>query len=267
MHWTEIFGFITLGFIPAFMLLDLVHHPKQYDAPRWYRLRGLLMSLAAVAASFGVAWLWGEVLTFPSLFDLSGWNLFAAAGVGILVYEFVHYWYHRSAHRFDWLWRAAHQTHHSTESHDAFGANYTAPLDFFMFASLPILVVAPLLGLSAGSAAIVGAFIGFNAMFQHANLRTPRWLGYVIQRPESHSLHHARGVHGFNYSDLPLWDMVFGTFRNPRYFADEVGFYKGASAKVAAMWTFQDVSKPENEDETPTRRIPTTSVLEKQRAA
>jgi sterol desaturase/sphingolipid hydroxylase (fatty acid hydroxylase superfamily) len=53
-------------------------------------------------------------------------------------------------------------------------------------------------------------------MFQHANLRTPRWLGYIIQRPESHGIHHERGLHAFNYADLPLWDMVFGTFRNPR---------------------------------------------------
>jgi sterol desaturase/sphingolipid hydroxylase (fatty acid hydroxylase superfamily) len=229
--------------IPAFLLLDLLHHPVKYDAPRWYRLTGLLMSAAVIAGSFGLAWLWGNVLTFPSLFDLSGWNVALAAGVGILVYEFFHYWYHRAAHRFDWLWLAAHQTHHSTESHDAFGANYTSPLDFFMFGSIPTLVIVPLLGLSPGSAAIAAAFITFNAMFQHANLRTPRWLGYIIQRPESHSLHHQRGVHRYNYSDLPLWDMIFGTFRNPEGFAKEVGFYKGASARIPAMWAFRDASK------------------------
>ena len=55
-----------------------------------------------------------------------------------------------------------------------------------------------------------------SAIFQHANVRTPRWLGYFVQRPESHSLHHERGVHRDNYSDLPVFDMLFGTFRNPR---------------------------------------------------
>jgi sterol desaturase/sphingolipid hydroxylase (fatty acid hydroxylase superfamily) len=36
------------------------------------------------------------------------------------------------------------------------------------------------------------------------------WLGSVFQRPESHCVHHQEGVHSFNYSDLPLWDMLLG---------------------------------------------------------
>ena len=32
------------------------------------------------------------------------------------------------------------------------------------------------------------------AMFQHANIRTPRWIGYVVQRPESHAVHHGRAT-------------------------------------------------------------------------
>jgi sterol desaturase/sphingolipid hydroxylase (fatty acid hydroxylase superfamily) len=51
-------------------------------------------------------------------------------------------------------------------------------------------------------------------VFQHANGDTPHGLGYLIQRPQSHAIHHQRGVHAFNYADLSLWDMVFGTFRN-----------------------------------------------------
>jgi sterol desaturase/sphingolipid hydroxylase (fatty acid hydroxylase superfamily) len=31
-------------------------------------------------------------------------------------------------------------------------------------------------------------------------------------------------VHSFNYSDLPLWDMLFGTFHNPRRFEARCGF-------------------------------------------
>src|SRR3546814_7488520 len=72
-------------------------------------------------------------------------------------------------------------------------------------------------------------------MFQHANIKTPHWLGYLIIRPESHTLHHQRGVHRHNYCDLPLWDMIFGTFRNPRYWEGEAGFYDGASRRIGAM--------------------------------
>lgn len=84
----------------------------------------------------------------------------------------------------------------------------------------------------------------FPSMFQHANIRTPRWLGYILQRPESHSRHHARGVHAGNYADLPIFDLLFGTFHNPRYFAAENGFYDGASSRVGEMLRFRDVSQP-----------------------
>lgn len=51
---------------------------------------------------------------------------------------------------------------------------------------------------------------------------------------------HVRGVHPYNYSDLPLFDILFGTFRNPKEFAAESGFYDGASAKVPQLLVFKD---------------------------
>ncbi len=143
------------------------------------------------------------------------------------------------------MWRAVHQMHHSAESLDAFGANYLHPLDLFFFTTWSSLVFYPLLGLTAEAGAVGAVFLTFNAMFQHANLHTPRWLGYLIQRPESHALHHATGRHRDNYSDLPLWDILFGTFRNSEE-ADRVpvGFYKGASARIPEMLVGKDVSAP-----------------------
>jgi sterol desaturase/sphingolipid hydroxylase (fatty acid hydroxylase superfamily) len=82
------------------------------------------------------------------------------------------------------------------------------------------------------------------AVFQHTNIRTPQWLGYFVQRPESHSHHHERGVHARNYSDLPVFDLLFGTFHNPRDFAPQAGFYDGASARITDMLLARDVSTP-----------------------
>jgi sterol desaturase/sphingolipid hydroxylase (fatty acid hydroxylase superfamily) len=114
-----------------------------------------------------------------------------------------------------------------------------------MFISLATFVLGPILGLDPGAAAVVNLFLTFNAVFQHANIRTPQWLGYIIERPESHSAHHERGVHRYNYSDLPLWDIVFGTFKNPKTFEGEAGFYDGASTRVVDMMLGRDVSRPE----------------------
>ena len=60
-------------------------------------------------------------------------------------------------------------------------------------------------------------------------------LGKVITRPESHSLHHERDVHARNYGDIPIFDMLFGTFENPRSFEGKVGFHDGGSKRLGAM--------------------------------
>ena len=75
-------------------------------------------------------------------------------------------------------------------------------------------------------------------------MRTPQWIGYLIQRPESHCVHHRMGVHYYNYADFPVWDMLFGTFRNPREFRGECGFEAGADRQMGAMFGFADVNAP-----------------------
>ena len=49
-------------------------------------------------------------------------------------------------------------------------------------------------------------------------------------------------MHGYNYSDLPLWDLVFGTFRNPERWSAKAGYYDGASARIPEMLIGIDVS-------------------------
>ncbi|MEM8814261.1 MAG: sterol desaturase family protein [Pseudomonadota bacterium] len=241
----DILSYAGLALIPAFILLDAFRGHRQYKRQRTWRVRGIVVTAAAVWLSMLVASGWAALLGDYSLLDLSGLGTLWGVLVGLLVYEFVHYWYHRSVHRYDALWRLAHQMHHSAERVDAFGAYYLHPVDVVCFTSAASLVFVPLLGLDAVTAALASALLIFNAMFQHANVRTPHWLGYFIQRPESHCVHHGRGIHHYNYSDLPLWDIVFGTFVNPRDVDGmAAGFYDGASARVPEMLLFRDVSLP-----------------------
>lgn len=241
----ETLGLLSLAFIPGFMLLDLVHSARRYQAPRWYRLRGLLVTMAVLAGSIAIATFWSGVLDGYSLIDGTALGTGFGAIVGIVAYELVHYSYHRAAHRFDWLWRLAHQMHHSVEKIDAFGANYLHPVDLAFWVTWSSLVFYAVLGLTPEAGAIAATWLAFNAMFQHANIRTPRWLGYVVQRPESHVIHHAQGRHHKNYANLPLWDMVFGTFENPATAKGiEAGFYNGASTRLVDMLLFRDVSRP-----------------------
>jgi sterol desaturase/sphingolipid hydroxylase (fatty acid hydroxylase superfamily) len=240
----EIIGYLTIGLIPGLIIVDWAIRRRKHDSTRFWRVRATLVTIATFYIAGYVAVFWGTLLGDFHLVDGSGLGTWGGAVVGVLVYELAHYWYHRAAHGFDWLWLAGHQMHHSAESLDAFGAYYLHPVDTFNFTTLSSLVFFPLLGLTVEAGVIGAFFLTFNAMFQHMSVRTPRWLGYIIQRPESHSVHHAKGVHRYNYSDLPLWDIVFGTFRNPEGFQVEHGFYQGGSERIPEMLAFRDVSTP-----------------------
>ena len=245
----DIIETVTLGLIPGFLLLDFVIQRRRYNKTRHWRLRGTVVTVAIFFFTGEVAAFWGNVFGDYHLFDTSGLGMFGGAALGVLVYELVHYWYHRKAHDWNWLWRAGHQMHHSAESLDPFGAYYLHPFDAAMFTTWVSLVFFPLLGMSIEAAIIAAFFLTFNAMFQHANIKTPHWLGYLIQRPESHNIHHALGAHRNNYADLPIMDMMFGTFTNPRTLKDTaVGFYKGASSRVPEMLLGMDVSEPKRVD-------------------
>ena len=187
--------------------------------------------------------LWDGYFAQYQLFDLSQLGIVPGAVIGLLVYNFVLYWWHRAMHKSNWLWRSLHQMHHSAERLDSFGAFYFSPLDMAGFTLVGSVSLVLIVGLPPQAATVFLFAAMFMGIFQHTNVRTPHWLGYIVQRPESHTIHHGKGLHRYNYADLPIMDMIFGTFRNPKGYEMETGFYSGASARIVDMMMFKDVSE------------------------
>ncbi len=211
---------------------------------RGWRLMGLTAFVAIFFVSSYLPLLWTEKLAQFQLFDLTGLGTWAGAAIGLLVYEFGVYVWHRTMHSNTALWRVFHQMHHSAERIDTYGAFWFSPADMVGWTALNSLALTLVVGISAEATTVVLLATMLMSIFQHANIRTPQWLGYLVQRPESHSHHHERGVHARNYSDLPIFDLLFGTFLNPKGFAAETGFYDGASSRVMDMLLARDVSTP-----------------------
>jgi sterol desaturase/sphingolipid hydroxylase (fatty acid hydroxylase superfamily) len=211
---------------------------------RGWRTRGVVGFVAYFFVSSYLPLLWNDWLAAYRLLDLTALGTIWGAVTGLVVYEAGVYVWHRAMHASSLLWRVFHQMHHSAERVDAYGAFWFSPFDMIGWTALFSLCLVVVAGITPEATVLVVYVTTFLSVFQHANLRTPRWLGFIVQRPESHSAHHERGVHARNYSDLPIFDVVFGTFHNPREFSARAGFYDGASARVAEMVGFRDVSQP-----------------------
>lgn len=233
--------------VPVFFVVGLVLErvlpARKLPQVKGWWLRGLIAFVVAGVLNGLLPMVVAAAVDGRSLLDLSGLGTLGGAMLAFVVGDIVGYWVHRAMHNVHFIWRWTHQMHHSAERVDVLGFSYFHPFDFVITIVLGSLVPA-LLGVTPAAAGLAGFVTFLYAVFQHLNVRTPRWLGYLIQRPESHSVHHGRGVHAYNYGNFPLTDIVFGTFRNPAEFMPEAGFWHGASGKVAAMLLGRDVGQP-----------------------
>ena len=230
-----LYHYVAIGLFAGFAVLELVARGRSLPAVTNWRVKGVAFLLLYLAISTYTPLFWDGWLGEHRLFAADRLPLWAQILGGFLALELGIYAWHRTMHNTPLLWRWFHPMHHSAERVDIWGALYFHPFDVIGWALVGSLALVLGFGVSAEAAIVINLAATFFGLFQHTNIKTPRWLGYIIQRPESHSCHHERGVHARNYSDLPLWDMVFGTFLNPKDFAPEVGFYEGGSKKLGPL--------------------------------
>jgi sterol desaturase/sphingolipid hydroxylase (fatty acid hydroxylase superfamily) len=230
-----LYHYLALALFTGFALLELVAQGRAFPAVVRWRLKGTAFALLYFAVGTYAPLLWDGWLGEHRLLAADTLPLAVQIVGGFLLLELGIYVWHRTMHNVQPLWRWFHQLHHSAERVDIWGAFYFHPLDMIGWALLTSLALVLGFGVSAEAAIVVNVLATFYSMFGHLNVRTPRWLGYLIARPESHTAHHERGVHARNYGDLPLFDMIFGTFHNPPRFEGQVGFHEGGSQKVGAM--------------------------------
>ena len=217
---------------------------RRWPDLRFWRLKGLGFFAVLMAINIVLPTLLAPMLAGHSL--LPGRRLGVAGGIvaGFLALTLAAALLHRAYHHFDLLWRWVHQLHHSPPRLDIPGSVLFTPQEIVLNVLLFQLVEVAILGIAPLAAAAVGTIAAFYGMFQHFNIATPQWLGYVIQRPESHGVHHRRGHHAYNYADFPVWDMLMGTFRNPKQYLGEVGFEGDAATRIAPMLVGRDANAP-----------------------
>lgn len=234
----------TIGVPTTFVTLWLLERrrPARAFAPvaNWAASGiGFFVLTATVGSVVSMLWK-ASPLSQHSLLHLQQWG-FASLPIALAVLTLAHYWWHRAEHHFDSLWVRTHQLHHSVLRVDIAGAFFVHPAEVAAKMTLSFLVLVAVLGVAPEVAVVVTTALAMLSIFEHWNVRTPRWLGYLIQRPEMHCLHHEFQVHRRNYG-LPVWDLLFGTFENPTTVDVKVGYEPAASRRIADMLRWRDVN-------------------------
>lgn len=196
-------------------------------SPRWsmtrvsFRqdLKYLLSSgvtIALLRAGFGAIGIWYSEHHHGPLASAS---LPVSLAVFFLVFEFLQYWFHRMSHeghgrlgRF--LWKA-HVVHHLPDRVYVVMHGVFHPLNAFISALL-IQASMLLLGLSPQAVFAATLLIDLQTMISHFNVDIRAgFFNYLFIGTELHRYHHSSAVtEAKNYGTvLPLWDLVFGTFR------------------------------------------------------
>lgn len=236
---------IALSIYALLIVWEALFPAQQLPKVKNWKLKGLLSFTVYFFLSSYLPLITDPFLVNYQLFDLTGLGNVGGGILAVFLIEFGIFIWHYAMHKSDFLWRVFHQMHHSAERMDTYGAFYFSIFDMIGFTFLGSICFALLIGVTPQAVTIMLLTTMFLAVFQHTNIKTPQWLGYLIQRPESHAVHHAKGIHKYNYSDLPVFDILFGTFKNPKEYVEETGFYPGASSKIFEMLTFQDINKSE----------------------
>lgn len=224
-----------------FLLYERFSPGRTLPYSRFWYFRAILANFVQFLLTMLIGKMWIGLSNGWSLLSISKTNLpflegFAAWFIG----TFVFYWWHRLRHKNGW-WQIFHQIHHSPSRIEVLTSFYKHPLEIFVGLIISSAIIFPLLGCSLIGGLWYNFFAATGEYFYHANIKTPKWLRHFIQTPELHSIHHQLDVHKYNFSDLPVWDRIFGTYKDSVSFSNACGFPKNNELKIWKMLKFKDV--------------------------
>jgi sterol desaturase/sphingolipid hydroxylase (fatty acid hydroxylase superfamily) len=232
---------VAIGIALALILIERLWPARELPTVRgwWGRVALVNISQAGIVFLAGRTWdAWMQNVSLLHLRDHFG--DVTSALIAYLVSCFVYYWWHRLRHESQLFWRLCHQLHHSPRRIEIVTSFYKHPVEITINSILSSAIVYLLLGCSVTAAVYYTVLTAAAEYFYHWNIRTPYWLGWFVQRPESHRVHHQYQRHTNNYADLPVFDWMFGTLENAR---EEVqcGFDTDREQQFGNMMAFKDV--------------------------
>lgn len=234
---------LIIGIGISLMVLERIIPDQKLPHVKGWWTRVIIINVLQLGIVILGSYTWDIWLKKVSIFSLSQYVDPIIGGViGYFIVTFVFYWWHRWRHDINFLWLAFHQLHHSPQRIETITSFYKHPAEIVCNSILIGAINFLILGLSIESAAYCILLSSIGEYVYHMNIKTPYWMGFIFQRPEMHRIHHQRSKHYNNFSDLPIWDMLFGTFENPKERDMTCGFKPERETKLVEMLSFKNVN-------------------------
>ena len=229
--------------IGCFVLERIIPGWKLPHVKTW-PVRVVLINIVQLGVVTLAGYTWEIWLSSWSIFHLSNYVSPVVGGcIAYFIATFIFYWWHRWRHEVDFLWVGFHQIHHSPQRLEVITSFYKHPGEMVVNSILGSLLVYTFLGLSIEAGIIYTFCTAIGEFFYHTNVKTPQWVGYIFQRPEMHRIHHQHNRHKNNYGDIVWWDMLFGTYENPKEWTHTCGFTPEKEERLLEMLSYKDVHK------------------------
>ncbi|MEO1261614.1 MAG: sterol desaturase family protein [Bacteroidota bacterium] len=200
----------------------------------------ILLSINSFVVLFGIIFIGKTVFpnAFNSLADLSLW---IALPLYMLVDDLAQYWYHRSAHEYNWLWKH-HRPHHTAEEMGVMVSFRNSWVYYLFLPNVWWAATCTFLGMIP--ATVIGLIIKqFIVTSSHSTWRWDEYIyrikflnpfmwviEHIFVTPAFHYSHHGKSK-ADNISDpngnfgnaFSIWDQLFGTAKFTRKFPTELG--------------------------------------------
>lgn len=213
-----------LGGLVLFLFWEFVLPALRFSYNKWrhagvnifFTLTTALVNLSLASFLVVTAYHTSEIqFGLLHLVDLPIW---LNAIIGLLLLDLIGaYFVHWLEHKVPVLWRF-HIIHHTDKHVDTTTANRHHPGESMLRLAFTVLAVW-VSGASLGLVLLYQSLSVLLSQFNHANIRLPHWLDFVLRlvivTPAMHRIHHhyKMPITDTNYGNIfSFWDRIFGTY-------------------------------------------------------
>lgn len=274
MSWLDIPNidlYAVLGILFFFAVLETVlghYHNTSRRTDDWIlESIGFFVVAGTKILHVVIVVLLGDFL-FPSLSNsLEHWSLLLSFPVYILIDDMAQYWYHRSAHEYNWLWKH-HRVHHAAENMGIFTSYRNSWVYYLLMPNIWWVAIATYLGW-APAVILASIFKQLvvttthstwkwdKVLYKYKTLHPFAWIvEHILITPAFHHAHHGKdqsdhisdpnGNFGNTFS---LWDQMFSTAKFTRKFPASYGLQTNTYDSWTSQLLYPFVKEKQTESE------------------